>query len=59
MEIGRSVTTMARVIGPTFAGLMFSLLGMDWPYYGGAVMMTVVVFLGHRGLRSIREPKKV
>jgi len=59
MGVGRSVATMARVIGPAFAGLMFSLLGMDWPYYGGAVIMTLVVFLGHRGLRSIRVPKKV
>ncbi|MBT4934036.1 MAG: MFS transporter [Rhodospirillaceae bacterium] len=58
MGVGRSATTMARVIGPAWAGLMFSMLGMDWPYFGGAVVMTVVVLLGLRGLKSIRVPKK-
>lgn len=56
MGVGRSATTMARVIGPAWAGLMFSLLGMDWPYFGGAVVMTLVVILGLRGLKSIRVP---
>ncbi len=56
MGVGRSATTMARVIGPAWAGLMFSHLGMDWPYFGGAVVMTLVVILGMRGLKSIRVP---
>lgn len=56
MGVGRSATTMARVIGPAWAGLLFSLLGMDWPYFGGAVVMALVVVLGLRGLKSIRVP---
>ena len=56
MGVGRSATTMARVIGPAWAGLMFSHLGMDWPYFGGAMVMTLVVILGMRGLKSIRVP---
>ncbi|MBC8269949.1 MAG: MFS transporter [Rhodospirillaceae bacterium] len=58
MGVGRSATTMARVIGPAWAGLLFSLLGMDWPYFGGAAVMSVVVLLGLRGLKSIHVPKK-
>jgi MFS transporter, DHA1 family, tetracycline resistance protein len=58
MGVGRSATTMARVIGPAWAGLLFSLLGMDWPYFGGAAVMVVVVLLGLRGLKSINVPKK-
>jgi len=56
MGVGRSATTMARVIGPAWAGLIFSLLGMDWPYFGGAVVMMGVVILGIKGLKSIRVP---
>jgi DHA1 family tetracycline resistance protein-like MFS transporter len=59
MGVGRSVTTMARVIGPACAGLIFSLLGMDWPYFSGAAIMTVVVIMSLRSLRSIRVPKKI
>jgi len=56
MGVGRSATTLARVIGPTWAGFMFAFLGMDWPYFGGAVVMTLVVILGLQGLKSIRVP---
>jgi len=41
----RSASTMARVLGPTWAGLLFSLFGKDWPYFGGAAVMLIVVLL--------------
>ncbi len=41
----RSASTMARVLGPTWAGLLFSLFGKDWPYFGGAAVMVIVVLL--------------
>lgn len=45
MGVTRSATTLARVAGPAWAGLLFSLLGKDWPYYGGACVMLVVIVL--------------
>lgn len=44
MGVTRSVTTLARVAGPAFAGALFSFLGKDWPYYTGAALM-IAVFL--------------
>jgi DHA1 family tetracycline resistance protein-like MFS transporter len=41
----RSVTTLARVVGPAWAGVLFAGLGRHWPYFGGAVVMAVVLFL--------------
>jgi len=52
MGVARSATTMARVVGPAWAGAMFSGLGMDWPYFGGAVLMIVVLLIGYRSFGS-------
>ena len=48
MGVSRSATTMARVLGPVWAGMLFAVLGMNWPYFGGAVLMIVVVTLSLR-----------
>ena len=48
MGITRSATTLARVVGPIWAGALFHYLGRDWPYYAGALVMGVVVLLGLR-----------
>ncbi len=56
MGVGRSATTLARVVGPAWAGMMFSFIGLDWPYFGGAAVMGLVVILGLRGLKTIRTP---
>lgn len=45
MGVSRSASTLARVAGPAWAGAMFAYLGPDWPYYGGALIMGVVVAL--------------
>ncbi|HER26211.1 MAG TPA: MFS transporter, partial [Rhodospirillales bacterium] len=50
MGVSRSATTMARVIGPIWAGFLFAMMGMDWPYYGGTLVMIVVVVLAYRRL---------
>ena len=52
MGVTRSATTMARVIGPVWAGMLFAVMGMDWPYYAGAVLMIVVVVLAGRMLKT-------
>ena len=49
--VGRSATTLARVVGPVWAGFLFATLGKDWPYFGGALVMTAVVILSLRILR--------
>ncbi len=46
MGVTRSATTMARFLGPAWAGLLFETIGRDWPYFGGAAVMAVVVGLG-------------
>jgi DHA1 family tetracycline resistance protein-like MFS transporter len=56
LGIARSATTLARVIGPAWAGLLFSIFGKDWPFYGGALVMTAVIYLGLRSLKSESVP---
>ncbi len=36
LGVGQSVGSMARIIGPTLAGLVYDLQGIEWPYLGGA-----------------------
>ncbi|HSO42160.1 MAG TPA: MFS transporter [Rhodospirillales bacterium] len=48
MGLARSATTMARILGPGFAGAIFTLLGKDWPFYAGALIMVVVMLMAAR-----------
>jgi DHA1 family tetracycline resistance protein-like MFS transporter len=48
MGLARSATTMARILGPGFAGAVFGLLGKDWPFYAGAVIMVAVMLMAVR-----------
>jgi DHA1 family tetracycline resistance protein-like MFS transporter len=48
MGVGRSATTLARVVGPAAAGALFEGLGKDWPFYAGAIVMLAVVVLSLR-----------
>lgn len=57
MGVSRSATTLARVVGPAWAGFLFSWLGKDWPYIAGALVMAGVVGLGLRVLRARAEPR--
>lgn len=52
--VGRSTTTLARVIGPAWAGSVFLYAGLDWPYFGGAAIMLLVIILGKFGLKNLR-----
>jgi len=45
MGVSRSASTLARVLGPGWAGLLFEFLGRDWPFYAGAAIMVGVVVL--------------
>lgn len=55
MGVTRSASTMARFIGPAWAGMLFGVLGRDWPYFGGALVMVAVVILGFRAVKLIER----
>jgi len=54
MGVSRSATTMARVLGPVWAGMLFAVVGMNWPYFSGAALMIVVVVLGAKMVQARR-----
>ncbi len=56
MGVTRSATTLARVGGPAWAGFLFSAFGSNWPFFGGACVMAVVIILV---LRATPELKSV
>lgn len=58
MGITRSTTTLARVLGPGWAGAMFYYLGKDWPFLGGAVVMAAVMVLSLRTIRLSRRRRR-
>ena len=58
MGITRSASILARVIGPAWAGLLFSIIGKDWPFYGGALVMVMVIYLSLRSLKSEPAPDR-
>ncbi len=45
MGVSRSASTLARVLGPGWAGLLFEFLGKDWPFYAGAAVMAAVLVI--------------
>ncbi len=55
MGVTRSASTMARFIGPAWAGMLFGVLGRDWPYFGGALVMVAVVILGFRVVKLMER----
>jgi len=55
MGITRSATTLARVAGPAFAGGIFAMLGKDWPYYAGALVMATVTVMAWRALPRLTD----
>ena len=48
LGITRSASIFARVVGPAWTGLLFFILGKDWPFFGGALVMTVAIYLSLR-----------
>jgi DHA1 family tetracycline resistance protein-like MFS transporter len=58
MGITRSTTTLARVLGPGWAGAMFYYLGKDSPFLGGAVVMAAVMVLSLRTIRLSRRSRR-
>ncbi|MBK8210019.1 MAG: MFS transporter [Rhodospirillales bacterium] len=59
MGVSRSMTTLARVVGPGFAGVLFEVLGMDWPFFVGALIMGVVLALALGAVTPQKAPESV
>jgi DHA1 family tetracycline resistance protein-like MFS transporter len=55
MGVASSAGSLARILGPAFAGFLFDHLGRNAPYYAGAVLMVLVIALGLRLTRR-EEP---
>ena len=55
MGVTRSVTTLARVVGPGWAGVLFHYLGKEWPFIGGALVMAAVILLSIWSIETIRS----
>jgi DHA1 family tetracycline resistance protein-like MFS transporter len=55
MGVGRSATTLARVVGPIAAGAVFAQFGKDWPFYAGAAVMVVVLAMTLRFAPGLRR----
>ncbi len=47
--------SMGRVLGPVSAGIVFTVLGRDWPFLGGAMLLVPVVVLAVYAGRLIRR----
>jgi DHA1 family tetracycline resistance protein-like MFS transporter len=45
LGIGQSVGSLARIIGPLLAGVVFDLLGIAWPYLGGAAVALLALLV--------------
>ena len=54
LGIGQSVGSLARIIGPTLAGVLYDLRGMEWPYLGGACVAGAALLVA----LTLHDPKK-
>jgi DHA1 family tetracycline resistance protein-like MFS transporter len=51
MGVAQSAGSLARILGPAFAGFLFGSFGRNAPYFAGALLMAVVVMVSLRLLR--------
>ena len=57
LGVTRSVSTLARIAGPAWAGMVFSVLGRDWPYFGGALVMVIVIVFAWQLRPLVKDSK--
>lgn len=55
LGIGQSVGSLARIVGPTLAGVVYDLHGMEWPYLGGAWVAGAALLVAI----TLPNPKKI
>lgn len=56
LGLAQSASSLARIVGPLFAGALFEGLGREWPYIAGAVIM-IAVIVGSLRLRQAATAK--
>ena len=57
LGVSQSASSLARVLGPALAGAVFTLWGRNAPYYGGALLMAVVVAMALKLPRRGEAPE--
>jgi len=58
LGIGQSVGSLARIIGPFLAGVVFDLRGIAWPYFLGASVAFLAFLVALTLPASVSEPRK-
>ena len=53
LGVSQSASSLARVVGPAFAGIAFEIVGRSGPFLAGAAIMLAALFLA-RGLPARR-----
>lgn len=53
--VTRSMTTLSRVVGPAWAGMIFAQIGRDWPYFVGTLLMLVVMIIAFKAKQPAGE----
>lgn len=53
--VTRSMTTLSRVVGPAWAGMIFASVGRDWPYFAGTILMLVVMLMAFKTRQPAKE----
>ena len=59
LGLTRSAATLARILGPAFAGVLFSFAGMHAPYFFGAAMMLAVTYVAVMVGRRVSDSRSV
>lgn len=59
LGLTRSAATLARILGPAFAGAMFSVAGMHAPYFFGAAIMLAVTGIAISVGRRISDSRSM
>ena len=49
----QAAASMGRILGPVWAGLAFTVIGVDWPFVGGAMLLMPVFVLAIYARRRI------
>jgi MFS transporter, DHA1 family, tetracycline resistance protein len=55
LGISQSFSSLGRVLGPSWGGLVYDRLGHQWPFFTAAMFMVVASFFSFRIMRHKRE----
>lgn len=49
----QSAFALSRIVGPVWAGFIFSVLGRDWPFFSGAILLLVAVAIARVVVKKV------